>query len=448
MITEEKIIDGNIYLLVDVIPVSQKSKEFYLGKIKASDLVEIFSVSPTLYDTKKNISLSESFVSDADYYKHISHDAKEPDENQGAQRLFKQHRAKEIRKFLETEDYPFFPNTIVASCNLINDIGESDLDISSQYEDFEKLPKKPDLLSFIYQDQATGQFKLLIPKKKEAVLVIDGQHRLKGLQLCSPEYQENYDVLVSFIIGYDRSVVAQQFYTINYEQKAVNRSLLLHLTGEFGQGSEEIIFLHNVVKLLNEHSSSPFQKRIKMLGIAPPDLTPNERKPFSVSQALMIDHMERFIDRRLIASRSYLPIFLYYFQNENHRINIIRFIIKYFSAIREMKNDWEDPQNSVLSKSVGVGAFLVALHTIFPIMFVRNDWESNPDKFEEVDVNIFKEILKGIENIDFTRSGDIAGDSSLGTVSKIKKVILETINYEEGEEKEKFRNWLIDSVKK
>lgn len=444
MITKEKIIDGTTYLLMDVIPVSQNSKEFYLGKMKASDLVQIFSVHPTIYDIKKNISLSESFVSDAEYYKHISNDEQNSNEDSGFQRVFKRERARQIKKFLETEDYPFFPNTIIANCHLINDIGESNLDVNSQYEDFEKISNKPDLLSFLYQDQTTKQFKLLIPKKEDAILVIDGQHRLKGLQQCSPEYQKNYEVLVSFVIGCARSVVAQQFYTINYEQKPVNRSLLLHLTGEFNQGREEITFLHNVAKLLNEHSTSPFQKRIKMLGVAPTGLnSSDERRLFSVSQALMIDHMERFIDHRLITSRSYLPIFLYYFQNENHRINIIRFIIKYFTAIKEMKDDWGDPQNSILSKGMGVGAFFTALHTIFPIMFIRKGWKSDPDKFEEVEVDTFKDILKGIENMNFTRSGEFAGAGSVGTINKIKRAILETIGYEEGDEKEEFRSWLI-----
>lgn len=448
MITKEKIIDGDPYLLIDAVPVFQNSKVFYLGKIKASDLVQIFSVSPTLYKINKNISLSESFVSDAEYYKHISSDERRKEEDSGFQRSFRKERARDIKKFLETEDYPFFPNTIIANCNLINDIEESKLDINSRYEDFEKLSNKPDLLSFLYRDREKGNFKLLIPKKAESILIIDGQHRLKGLQQCSIEYQENYDVLVSFIIGYDQSVTAQQFYTINYEQKPVNRSLLLHLTGEFSQGQEEIIFLHNVVKLLNEHSTSPFQKRIKMLGVTPPDLdSPDERKLFSISQALMIDHMERFIDRRLTNSKSYLPIFLYYFQDEEQRINIIRFIIRYFSAIKEMKNDWEDPQNSVLSKGMGVGAFLTALHTIFPIIFVR-DWKMNPNKFGEVNVDTFKEILKGIENINFTSSGEFAGTGSLGTINKIKKAILETIGYEEGAEKEEFREWLKGVSKK
>ena len=440
MITKEKIIDGEPYLLMDVVPVSQKSEVFYLGKIKASDLVQIFIVDPTHYDIKQSISLSKSFVSDADYYRHIA-DVKKPKKDSGFQRKFKKGRATQIKKFLETKNYPFFPNTIIANCKLINHIEEFLLDNNSQYEDFKNRPNRPDLLSFLYRDRVTEQWKLLIPKKEGSVLVIDGQHRLEGLRQCSVEYQRNYDVLISFIIGYNRSVIAQQFYTINYEQKSVNRSLLLHLMGEFNQELKEITFLHNVAKLLNEHSSSPFQKRIKMLGVTPPGLKPDERRLLSVSQSFMIDHMMRFISSKPTISRSYPPIFLYYFQNKDYHINIIRFFIYYFSAIKEMKEDWETPENSVLSKGMGIGAFLSALYTIFPIMFIR-DWKSEPDKIKKIDVNTFKNILSGIENIDFTSSGELAGSGGGGTINKIKTAILEKINYKDGEEKEKFISWL------
>lgn len=442
MITEDKIIDGTPYLLLDVNPITQKSNTFYVGKMRASDLLKIFTVSPTKYDFNKNVSLSETFVSDADYYDYISSITVGTDKEQGFQRDLKIQRVKEIKKFLEMEDEPFFPNAIIATCGLINDSEEFELDTNSQYEDFKNLSKRPSHLSFIYQDKATKQFKLLIPKTDGVVLIIDGQHRLEGLRGCSLEYQKNYDILVSFIIGYDRSVIAKQFYTINYEQKSVNKSLLLHLTAEFRQGEEQIIFLHNVVKLLNEHSTSPFQKRIKMLGVIPPEVKdPEERRRFSVSQAFMIGHMERFIDRRLMTSEKYPPIFLYYFQNESYRINIIRFIISYFSAIREMNPEWENPQFSVLSKGMGVGAFFASLHTIFPIMFVR-EWEMDPDKIKEVNIDTFKGILRGIEDINFTHSGEFTGGGGDGTINKIKNHILEKISYEEGDEKKQFKAWL------
>lgn len=446
MITEEKTINGDPYLLIDILPVHQKSEKFYLGKIKASDLVQMFIVNPTHYDIKKNISLSESFVSDADYYKHISDNTKSPDMDQGFQRPFEENRAIKIKRFLEEEDYPFFPNTIIASCNLINTIEGIDLNANSQYENFKNLHDKPNLLSFIYQDQKTKQWKLLIPKKKGSVLIIDGQHRLEGLRRCSTEYQENYDVLVSFIVGYDRAIIAQQFYTINYEQKPVNRSILLHLMGQFNQGLDRITFLHNVVRLLNEHSTSPFQKRIKMLGVTPPDLDYRERNLLSVSQSFIIDRMERFINPKLATSKSYPPIFLYYFKNEDYRIDVIRFLIHYFSAIREIRKDWEDPTTSVISKGMGIGAFLTALHTIFPIMFVK-EWNLNPAKIKEVNVNTFKNILSGIENINFTREGEFSGVASFGTMGKIEKAILKEIKYREDGEKEEFKIWLEKNLK-
>lgn len=439
MITKETIIDGVSYLLVDIVPVSQKSGNFYLGKIQASDLVQIFTVSPTDYDINKNVSLSKSFPSDEDYYNNVLHNMRARKEKQGFQRNLKSERAGQIKKFLETEEYPFFPNTIIASCDLINDA----FDTNSRYEDFKNTPNKPDNLGFVYKDQETGWWKLLIPKKKKSVLVIDGQHRLEGLKRWLEEHKEDYEVLVSFIIGYNRSVIAQQFYTINYEQKPVNKSLLLHLTAEFSEELNETTFLHNIVKLLNEHSTSPLQKRIKMLGVTPPELGFEERKLLSVSQAFMIDRMARFINSNSTSSKLYPPIFLHYFRDKDYHIHIIRFLICYLSAIKEMRNDWEDPANSVLSKSMGIGAFLTALHTIFPIMFVRK-WNLNLNDIKEVNINTFKDILSGIENINFEI---FSGGGSLGTMNKIKESILENIKYKERGEREEFKKWLEEQKK-
>ncbi|MBL1147149.1 MAG: DGQHR domain-containing protein [Pseudomonadota bacterium] len=452
MQTESRIFQGKEYLLLDVEPIYQKSKVFYLAKMKAKDLVEMFTVSPTQYDIDKNKALASSFVSDADYYQDLvekleKRTPRNDDRNTGFQRELRKDRAKAINKYLAEEEYPFFPNTIIASCELINDIEEAGLNTSSGIGDFESLENRPDRLGFLYKDDGE-HYRLLLPKMKGAVLVIDGQHRLEGLRLWLDNEQnaDGYNVLVSFIVGYDRSVIAKQFYTINYEQKSVNKSLLLHLTAEFSQDLDEVTFLHNLVKILNEHEDSPFLGRIKMLGVTPEEARGDERYLYSVSQAFLIEHMKRFIDKKFIDSKAYTPIFLYYFQHRNMHIDIIRFLSRYFLAIKELKSDWNDPQNSILSKGMGIGAFLVALHTIFPIIFV-NDLGRDPNKIGEVSVDYFKNVLSGIENVNFTRSGDFTGVGSSGTVTKIKNAILDEIGYRDNGEVEEFQKWLRSKTK-
>lgn len=434
------------YIVLDLERVSQKSRSFYVGKIRASELVNMFTVSPTNYDIEKNTSLSNSFVSDADYYRYLVDNLSKNSEIQGFQRIARMDRAESIKDFLEQEEYPFFPNTIIASCDLINDIEEAGLSDNSTISDFEALKNKPDHLSFIFKDEKEKKTKILIPYVENSVLVIDGQHRLEGLKKCSVEFQRNYDVLVSFIVGYDRSVIAKQFYKINYEQKSVNRSLLLHLMAEFSQELDETTFLHTIVKIFNEHESSPFRGRIKMLGVTPSGAEGNERQQYSISQAFLIDHMNRFIDRRAIDSKNYMPIFLYYYQNPDIQIEMIRFLVRYFSAIRSLKPEWEDPKNSLLSKGMGVGAFLIALHSLFPVVFIR-DLKSKPENISQITQESLQTLLSGIAGLNFTKTGEFAGAGSSGTVSRIKEQILKSINFVESGEKEKFRTWLRDNTK-
>src|SRR5690606_24288994 len=133
---------------------------------------------------------------------------------------------------------------------------------------------------------------------------------LGGLLKTEYSVKKEFDLLVSFIIGFDRSVIAKQFYTINYEQKPVNKSILYELTGEFSVEVTELTFLHNLVKILNELDKSPFYKRIKMLGTTPKGVDTEDKSRYSISQAFMIDALRKSISNKSTGG-VYQPIFLY-----------------------------------------------------------------------------------------------------------------------------------------
>src|SRR5690606_23915527 len=135
---------------------------------------------------------------------------------------------------------------------------------------------------------------------------------------------------------YDRSIIAKQFYTINYEQKPVNKSLLYQLTGEFSLEINELTFLHNVVKILNELDKSPFYKRIKMLGTAPKNVKDEEKPLLSISQAFLIDSLKKTISNSSTGGL-YQPIFLYYYKQPKLHAELIKFLINYFSSIKKLR---------------------------------------------------------------------------------------------------------------
>ncbi len=410
------------YLHIKLLEINQKGKLFYVGKILAKDMLSIYTVRPAKYDIEKNISIANSFPNQEEYFDYltVNNSVSEKD----FQRKYSDTRVNEISQFLNSQEYAFFPNTIISNCDLINDLDLFDINEYNGIENFKKLNNVPSHLSFFYRENEEAF--LLIPLIENSLLIIDGQHRLEGLKKSSIDVQNNYELLIAFIIGFDRSVIAQQFYTINYEQKPVNKSLLYHLMGEFSDNLDELTFMHKVVKALNELDYSPFYKRVKMLGSTPDNYDVNDKKLLSISLAFLIDALIKTISNKSNAGL-YQPVFRYYFIKENFRIEIIKTLINYFSAISKLVPDWNDPSNSLISKGMGVGALLKVLQILFPVIF-KKEFDSNSDKIVNLNENLFLKYLNGIQNVDFSNGGKFGGIGSAGSINKIKEEIILNLN--------------------
>lgn len=413
------------YLKVDLEEIKQKDNSFFLAKINSKEFLKIFTVRPAEYDLEKNTSLANSFPDEAEYYDHLIIDDKNKLRDKNFQREPNDDRISKIVKFIENEDYAFFPNTIIANCDLINDLEGFGISEDNSEKDFFNLKNKPESISFLKKEN--NRYNLYIPFISNTVLVIDGQHRLEGLKKTSEDIQNQYDLIISFIIGFDRSVIAKQFYTINYEQKSVNKSLLYQLTGEFSREIDELTFMHNVTKLLNELEDSPFYSRIKMLGKAPKNSTSRDKEKMSISQAFFIDSTIRFVSAKAKGTLT-PPIFLKYYMNTSEHIFIIKTIARYFTAVKKIKPDWDTPRESVLSKGMGVTALLRVLNILFPMIF-KNELGNNWELIDNLKVNDFERILKGLENVDFSTDGPYGKTGSAGSIAKIKNDILSKLEY-------------------
>lgn len=411
--------NGSDYLQIELDCIMQKEKTFYIAKIKAIDFLQVYTVRPAQYDLEKHTGLANSFPDETDYYNHLISEDRKNIKEKDFQREANKERVSGIKSFLENEEFAFFPNTIIANCELINTWENFEIDSTDNPADFFALQNKPPYLSFLAENG--HQSTLFIPKVANAILVIDGQHRLEGLKAASEDVKRNYDLIIAFIIGYDRSVIAKQFYTINYEQKAVNKSLLYQLTGEFSREINEVSFLHNVVKILNEIDDSPFYKRIKMLGLTPRTLAAPDRVLLSVSQAFLIDSMLRFIAAQAKGS-SYPPIFLKYYRNASDHILIARTIARFFSAVVAIKPDWGQPEASILSKGMGVGALMKVLNLIYPLIFAEkeHDWS----QMNDLKASDYLAYLHGLQAVDFSAQGPYGKSGSGGTLNKIKEDII------------------------
>ena len=154
----------------------------------------------------------------------------------------------------------------------------------------------------------------------------------------------------------------------------------------------------------------------------------------TISQAFLIDYLIYSIKNRK-ANSVIQPIFKYYY--DNNKYEIVRFLISYFTAIKKVFPEWDDPENSILSKTIGVGALLKVLNFLFLKIFFEEGLDCNPDKISEIKSDFLVEKLEGIANIDLAR---FSGGSSAGTVNQLKVMMLENINYFEFDNYRDFEN--------
>lgn len=448
-------VNGQEFFNIEVFAMNQKNSRFYVGRIPAEDFLKIYTVKPTRYNSETEAAVAATFSGDEEYLEYRISTKRKRAEGEEFERPENKRRITEIARFLEEEEYPLFPNTIIVTCYLIND--EISIPIGTPIE--ELIRENQLKLSYLREDaENPDKAYLYIPNKPESVLVIDGQHRLRGLEEANEEVRKDYEILVSFMLGFPRAVVAELFYTINYTQRPVNKSLLYDLMGEFSYELDEITFMHEIVRVLNAVDRSPFYRRIKMLGVVERDATPEIKAKMTISQAFLIDYLVNTISKDAMRSNTYPPIFLYYYQDEKKHPYIIRFLANYFQAIRGIRNsDWENPAESIICNSIGVGALIRVMHFIFLKMFVT-EFVQNPLKIQEVGTNELIDKLKGIENVDFSKE-KWAGLSSGGALNNLMKEIVSNIYYLEAPSYDEFireyrsdylapfKNWLGSVIK-
>jgi DGQHR domain-containing protein len=217
---------------VPCIELEQPIGKFYIGAIDSHDLVKIS------FADRRRIEKGERDV------EIIS----------GIQRPLAPKRINELRKYVTSIDASFPTGIIVA--------------ISAEDADY-------DAKTHVMRIKNDGN----------VAKIIDGQHRIEGLvQYDGPTFQLN----VTMFVDMDMEDQALLFATINLKQTPVGKSLAYDLY-EFAETRSPQKTCHNIARLLNARESSPFYRRIMILGTATG--SPNE----TLTQAAFIDPLMRYI---------------------------------------------------------------------------------------------------------------------------------------------------------
>jgi DGQHR domain-containing protein len=308
--------DSNQAIKFTCLKCKQPIGEFYTGVMNCDDLIKITYVYIRRLETGDE-------KRDVEIYS-------------GIQRELSTSRVKEISKYVNTVDATF-PTGVILHINQ-NDC--------------------------TYDEQTLT---MTLPFKDNIAKVIDGQHRIAGLEnynMFGSSFQINVVIFVQMDIE-DQAIV---FATINKTQTKVNKSLVADLF-EFTKNRSPQKTAHNIVRALNEKRDSPFEGMIKILGTA------NDAEKETITQAIFTDALvrlmskdpmtdrdlykrgkrpEKFVGRDLLM-RPMRNLFI----DEKDAI-IAKIIWEYFKAVQmRWPNAWNKIQPKIiLNKSTGFSAFV------------------------------------------------------------------------------------------
>jgi DGQHR domain-containing protein len=201
---------------------------------------------------------------------------------------------------------------------------------------------------------------------RDVARVIDGQHRIAGLEAFSGD---NFDLPVVVLVGMDIADQAYIFSTVNLAQTKVNPSLAYDLY-DLAKARSPQKTCHNIAVALDQHQHSPFYRKIKRLGIAT-----EGRFNETLTQATFVRSLIPYISRKPLEDRDILlrggqisrasksDTEMFIFRNmfiDQEDLKIMDVIWNYFEAI---KNRWPQSWESVtagniLNRTNGFKAFM------------------------------------------------------------------------------------------
>lgn len=301
---------------IKLLPVTQPIGTFYIGKMFTKTLLKI------------------SFV------------RRRNEINEGIQRNLDIGRANKISEYLEDPDATF-PTPIILS-------------VDSSTVDFEQ---NDDFCTLTFDENSNTQ----------TAEIIDGQHRVEALK-SKPDNIEELPVVVLFDLSQEEK--AYIFSVINSNQKPVPKSYIYDLF-ELNTGRSPVKTCHTIIKLLNSDPSSPFYKRIKMLG---KKNSQNE----TISQGSFVDSILKLITNNkdrdeldLKNNRSLEKndrcVLRDLFIEEKDEI-IYKILLNYFNAVKAVfPDEWSDTHKYVLTKTAGIGGLCKAFEYAYKMGIENSD---------------------------------------------------------------------------
>lgn len=382
-------------ITIKALKVSQPIGDFYFGKIKAKDLVNI------TYSDVRRMADSES---------------RQLDDYIGIQRPLIESRVRQINNYISGVDSSF-PNSIIIAMDSDN------VSWNESNGDFIISPSGDDDLSKLAK-------------------ILDGQHRIAGFDDGNTTFindigdVSDFELLITIFVDADISTQANVFSTVNLAQTKVNKSLVYDLESlAYSRSPEKTC--HDIAVLLNKEKDGPFEKRIKRLGVATPNIS-NE----TLTQAAFVENLMKLITFDAKSDRNYFlakqkggKIAKEYSLEKIDDKSLIKYPLRqsflsdkdfiiatnvsnFFNSVRSLwPNAWnKSNKQSSLNKTIGLIALFRVLRDILSYMNERYEIDST----RVLSADDYYQILDG---------GDLDESKfmQLDAVSKSAKIIYDMI---------------------
>jgi DGQHR domain-containing protein len=264
---------------------------------------------------------------------------------------------------------------------------------------------------------------MTIPFSDNIAKVLDGQHRIAGLE----EYtngEESFQLNVTIFVGMELEDQAIVFATINKTQTKVNKSLVADLF-EFATHRSPHKTAHNIVRALNQKEGSPFKDKIKILGTA------DDKEKETITQATFSESLMKLYSKDLMTDRDIYkrgkepkkfegkelidrPLRNLFIDKEDALI--AKIIWEYFKAVEEKwPKAWRlvEPE-MILNKSTG----FIALMNLFRDLYVKVNRIGELVSTEDY-LKYFEKVK--LVDKDFNRTSFIPGSGGQSSLYKTLK---------------------------
>lgn len=372
--------------------VSQNGQDFIIGKAKIEEVLQY-----TKYTERLIVGYDDDEI---------------PIYNDHVQRKVDKNRVEKIADFLINDETATFPTNVVLGIpqniidtQTVNDDGIVNIIFNNKVVEEVEKAKNGDVDADIY------------------VTIIDGQHRIRGIEVAIDRLQAkiaqgkddkaqywkeklnnllNIELVISCFVDKTLEYQAMIFSTINRTQQRVSQSLVYSLFGLSTDDSPYKTALE-VVLALNGHKKSPFYKRIKLYG---GNYDKTDCPP--LSQATMVKSIVALIsttwresendkyrnrkELRTWKSSKSLPFRLFYANNEDSKIADCMFY--FFNSIRKhFPKQWEynglSKPTNILQSTVGYEALMKIMVDILERNVIN--------EFSDGCFDFYIETIKGME---------------------------------------------------